>query len=471
MKPRESFARLCERWPELGAFAGANVRTAGLSSLGPDAVRERIESVRELDAAAAGFFELLFASNRWRKNPDVLSEWSALLLRQALIAEQVPGESERLADWLASMPRALAHALEARESPDARALELARDAAEGFGAQLDALADLVPPVALQGALLALSGHRQELAALIPGEPLGEVEELDALLAARGIAQAPAELAALFEAEVARLTAELERSPAPAPEPGHFSGDVLREALRTELEVAAEAWKLAGLPGCTARFEVLAVPPGLEASIPHAAVFTPRPLQPQEPALVVLNADSPLAHDSGRRMLLAVHEGAPGHGLQADRANAASAPWRAVDLCPIPGMGAGVYAGELMEGWAHFVEARYAEIFPGDAWLQHAVVREALWRAARARADLGFASGELDADGAARYLQAKAGLSARDALAEVDDFRLNPTYGLSYTLGAVQLRGLRAAARDEAALYERILAQGLVPLSRLNASGA
>jgi hypothetical protein len=480
-----AFERLCHDWPELGAFAGADV--AALSSLAPDAVRARIDAVRALaDAAespsderllrqASGFSSTIFAQGRWKKNPDLLSDWSALLLRQALLAERSALEAERLASMLVSIPRALAHALDQREHPDSRALILARDACLGFRTQLDALADLVPPAALQAALLAVARHQALLDAMTPGEPLGHVDNLAQLLSARGIETKIETLADLFDAELARLQHDLDElrrtsdslSPAIGAELTRetLRDDLMREALSRELELTAALWKKSGLPSCETRFEVLPVPAGLASTIPHAAVFSPRPLLPHEPAIVVLNADSPLARAPHRRLLLAVHEGAPGHALQAARANAADRPWRAVDLCPIPGAGAGVFAGELMEGWAHFAEARFAEMFPRDLALQRTVREEQLWRAARARADLGFARGEFDADRAAQFLVEKAALSPEDARSEVDDFCLNPSYGLSYTLGRVMLERMRAAApvADERTIYESLLDRGLTPL--------
>lgn len=480
MSLASAFRRLCANWPELGAFAGEPAGE-GFSSLEPGAVRDRLEELAALAAdaedphdaelldAAARFFARLFASGRWRQNPDVLGDLSALLLRHALVAEQGAPEAEQLAGWLTSLPKVLPGARAERDQPDPRALLLARQACRGFRKQVDALADLVPLSALQVALLALAEHQAWLDALRPSTPLGPLgpEQLQGWLTDRGLHLLPAELAEVADAEIARLRAQLDAlgPPLDGDDALAFTPDVLREALRTELEVVAGVWRLARLPSWPSRYEVLPPPPGLEGAIPHAAVFTPRPLRPLEPGLVVLNPASSLARDTGRRLLLAVHEGAPGHGLQAARANAAHRPWRAVDLCPIPGLGAGLFAGELMEGWPHFAEARYAELFPDQPVLQRAVAQEALWRAARARADLGFASGELDADAAAQLLIDRAGLSRDDALAEVDDFRLNPTYGLSYFAGKLALRRLRrTAALPEHELYARILGEGLVPLS-------
>ncbi|MBS2027456.1 MAG: DUF885 family protein [Deltaproteobacteria bacterium] len=469
------FQTLCDLWPELAAFAGAP-EARPLSSLAPGLAQERIASIRALARDATGLdatlvtraadcFAHLFESGRWKKNPDVLSELGALLLREALVAESEPGAKETLDAWLTSLPRVLPPGREGRDSPDPRALELARDACQGLREQVDALADVVSVHALQAALLALAEHQAWLDALRPGSSLGPLgrEALEQLLHARAIDALPDEIAEEADAEIARLRDALAKSSEPQPQ--DFPPDVLRDALRTELELTEGVWKLAGLPASGARFEVLAVPPGLESSIPNAAVFTARPLRPDEPSLVVVNAASPLLRDPGRRLLLAVHEGGPGHALQAARANAANRPWRAVDLCPIPGLGAGLFAGELMEGWAHFAEARYAELFPDDPLISRAVKREALWRAVRARADIGYARGELDANAAARLLVEKAGLTERDALAEVDDFRLNPTYGLSYFWGKRELRRLRAESKlPEAKLYARLLDEGLCPLA-------
>ena len=476
MNLEHAFQTLCATWPEMAAFAGALEAPQPLTSLAPGRAQERIGSIRAmadeatgLDATllrrAADCFTHLYESGRWKKNPDVLSELGAMFLREALVAAEQPLSKELLDAWFTSMPRALPPGREGRDSPDPRAIELAREACQGLREQVDALADVVSVHALQAALLALAEHQAWLDSLEPGVPPGPLgpEALKQLLHARAIEASPDEIADEADAEISSLRSALAKLPEPAPQ--DFPPDVLRDALRTELELTEGVWKLAELPASGARFEVLAVPPGLDSSIPHAAVFTARPLRPDEPALVVVSAESMLLRDPGRRLLLAVHEGGPGHALQAARANAANRPWRAVDLCPIPGLGAGLFAGELMEGWAHFAESRYGELFPGDPLISRAVKREALWRVVRARADVGYARGELDANAAARLLVEQAGLSERDALAEVDDFRLNPTYGLSYFWGKRELRSLRANSKlPEPKLYAKLLDLGLCPLA-------
>ena len=68
-------------------------------------------------------------------------------------------------------------------------------------------------------------------------------------------------------------------------------------------------------------------------------------------------------------------------------------------------------------------------------------RRRLWRAARCQIDVGTATGKLDRAGSAELLQ-KVGFTEREALVQIDRFRLNPGYQLCYCLGSYEIRELR-----------------------------
>mgnify|MGYP000532403899 CR=1 FL=1 len=73
-----------------------------------------------------------------------------------------------------------------------------------------------------------------------------------------------------------------------------------DALQAEL---AGAWGAAGLPGSHGTVSVGPVPAPLASTIPSGAVFTPRPLRPDEPALVLVPPDR-AAVDDGFALFLA-----------------------------------------------------------------------------------------------------------------------------------------------------------------------
>jgi hypothetical protein len=486
-----AFASLLERWPELAGFCGARTARAELTSLSPELARDRIRALEELArvaddshdaellAAQAKLFHGLLDGGRWRANPDVLSEWSSLLLRQAIDASQSREEAQRLEGWLVSIPGAIVDGRDGREHPDPTAWAFAKDTAQGLLEQLRALSPLVSSSALSAATDAVTSHLRWLESLTPAErlpPLGR-EELARWLAWRHIDESPEELVEQVEQELnqcrdsmGNADLDAERARVKAHHAGTFKGVLakLDAALREAQSFAAPR---AGLPSiAVAPSRVESTPAALRPSIPGAAVFTPRALLPDEEPLVLLSEPESLSERCDAHLdNLAVHEGYPGHGLQAALANAAGRPWRAVDLCPLPGLGSGLFACELMEGWAHFAEECVAESFTMSYERLFVQRDEALWRAARARVDLGIHLGEFSDERALSMLIDRAGLSRSAARDEIEGYRLLPTYGLSYLLGKLKLRAIRMRSRRFGSvpdLYRRLLSEGLVPLSWL-----
>lgn len=460
--------RLLANWPELSHAAGHSLDSAELSSLSAGVAQDRLHELADvatslevpaeaaLLAHQARFFRHLFDGGRWRQNPALLGRWSALLLRQALLAEAHPLEEQRLGELVGSIPRALKDAREGLSAPDPSALRRARDEAQRLGAQLDAMADLVPPAAMQGAYLALGQHRRWLAELTPGTPLPPlgVEALEALLRARGITRAVPELVTLAEQTLAHTATDAD---GPDVDPRALQADLVRDALRTELELVERLGALCELPVRGVRCEVVPPPPGLEAF--EGAVLLPRPLRPDEGARLLFGGHGAHATHIAGRLLLAWREGPAGRALLAVLSAEPSRLHRALELCPLPALGAGLYAAERMDGYAHHVELLGSARMPPETGAGVEAQRSARGHAAAALAELLWHQGRLDDHAALQVLTERGGLTERAARSRLEHFRLQPTRALSSFVGqhALQQRGPTRAA------CEQLLRAGRAPL--------
>jgi hypothetical protein len=462
--------RLLANWPELADAAGADFDAVELSSpaigLAQDRLRELGEFADGLEdaAEAAGvrhalrFFNAIVEGRRWRHNPDQLQPWSAILLRHALLAESSPLEAERLGDRVASLPRALHDAAEGLQAPDPFALADARRNADRLRTQLDGLADLVPPTALQGAYLALAGHRRWLAELTPGPPLPPLglEGLSALLHARGITRSIDDV--ILDAE--QCLVDVQRTVEPEPESEEvLPAALVRDALRTELEVIAELARARGERVADIAYDVIPPPPGLEAL--EGAVLLPRPLRPREGARLLFGGESVVGRHTASRLLIALRDGPTGRGLHAALLADPARAHCAIDLCPLAAMGRETYAAETLLGFAHLAELSGAQGLPPRTQVLIAAQQRSRWHALLALAELQWHG--VIRDDADTLLQLEArGLQPEQARRALKSFRLQPTRALSTFVGE---RALRELQPDRPGL-ERLLRQGRVPIEQL-----
>lgn len=122
-------------------------------------------------------------------------------------------------------------------------------------------------------------------------------------------------------------------------------------------------------------------------------------------------------------MLSAHETYPGHHLlDTSRWNLTRSIRRFIEQ-PI-----------FYEGWACFAEEimRLTGYFtnPGDRFL---LAKRRLWRAIRAKVDIGLQTGKMNFSTAARYLY-ETGMNREWAMSSVRKYPLNPGYQLCYTIG-------------------------------------
>lgn len=455
----ERFRAELPHLPVLAGFLGADLEPGPLGPLGPAAAEEAVSRFESLAASApeeearllraqCELFRFLIEQERWRDAPDVTSELSALLLRQALDASNNAREQARLEGWCAGLDETLRSLREGRRGGHPLALRKACEAFLGFTEQVGALP--LPPALRADVDRALGLHGTWLDGLSQREVTAPGPEFVArLLALRHApvdgsqADAPLDLPAVAGMEV--------------------------EGIEGLLGALASAWRAEGLPESHGRVQLMPVPPSLAGTVPSGAVFTPRPLRPEEPALVLVPPGRDLL-DDGFALFLS-HEAHPGHLLQAERARAAGRWWREVDLCPLVGHGAGLWAAEAMEGWAHFIEGRVVASPFGNPGRREAALRMRTWRDLRAELDLALALGRCEVGEAISRFEREGGMELEEATGEVAELLANPTYGLSYRLGRRWLEARCPRGPGEAAFIERFLGEGLVPLGMRAEPGA
>ena len=163
--------------------------------------------------------------------------------------------------------------------------------------------------------------------------------------------------------------------------------------------------------------------------------------------------------------LLLHEGVPGHHLQTARA---------LELKDLPSFRKTAFLPAYGEGWALYAESLGDELgVYDDAYAKYGYLSSEMFRACRLVVDTGIHAFGWTRDRAIRYLVDNSGITEPFAVAEVDRYYVNPAQALSYRLGELKIKALRAKA--QAALGERfdlrrfpnaLIDDGALPLSVL-----
>jgi hypothetical protein len=174
-------------------------------------------------------------------------------------------------------------------------------------------------------------------------------------------------------------------------------------------------------------------------------------------------------NNGWVSVIALHEGYPGHHLQAaySRRNPSV-------LRRNPSMG-NTYNGE---GWALYAEHWMARagLFADNPDGQLGQLQMRLWRTARVIIDPSIHTGRMSYDEAVRFFMEEVGLERSAAEAEVNRFTTWPTQAPSYIIGWLEIERLEREVRqalgarfDHKVFVERVLEAGQIPLALLRRS--
>ena len=163
--------------------------------------------------------------------------------------------------------------------------------------------------------------------------------------------------------------------------------------------------------------------------------------------------------------LTLHEAVPGHHLQIALAG---------EVAGQPAFRRHGFVDAYGEGWALYAEHLGDEMgLYLTPYEQFGRLTYEMWRAARLVVDTGLHALRWSRDDARAYLLAHTALSAHEVATEVDRYISWPGQALSYKIGEIRIRELRARAEstlgacfDLRAFHDAVLALGSVPLGIL-----
>lgn len=181
----------------------------------------------------------------------------------------------------------------------------------------------------------------------------------------------------------------------------------------------------------------------------------------------LNTDSLDQRPLYELVALTLHESVPGHHLQ----NALSQ-----ELENVPQFRRNLYLSAYGEGWGLYAERLGVEMGVYDnAYQQFGRLSYEMWRACRLVIDTGIHSQGWSRQQALDFLSSNTSLSQANVRAEVDRYISWPGQALSYKMGEIKIRQLRAKAEqklgkqfDLRAFHDALLANGALPLEILEA---
>ncbi|AOS96522.1 hypothetical protein AUP74_01057 [Microbulbifer aggregans] len=164
--------------------------------------------------------------------------------------------------------------------------------------------------------------------------------------------------------------------------------------------------------------------------------------------------------------LTLHEAVPGHHLQGALSQ---------ELQNVPEFRKGLYLSAFGEGWALYSERLGKEVdgIYTTPYEHFGRLSYEMWRAARLVIDTGIHSQGWTRQQALDFLSENTSLSDANVRAEVDRYISWPGQALSYKMGEIKIRELRAKAEKELGdqfdlreFHDAVLANGALPISML-----
>lgn len=165
--------------------------------------------------------------------------------------------------------------------------------------------------------------------------------------------------------------------------------------------------------------------------------------------------------------LTLHEAVPGHHLQSAISQ---------ELEDVPQFRRNLYLSAYGEGWGLYAERLGVEMgVYENAYQQFGRLSYEMWRACRLVIDTGIHANRWSRQQALDFLAQNTSLSQANVRAEVDRYISWPGQALSYKMGEIKIRQLRAKAEqaladkfDLRAFHDALLANGALPMEVLEA---
>lgn len=212
------------------------------------------------------------------------------------------------------------------------------------------------------------------------------------------------------------------------------------------------------------YGVMAVPAALAPKYTSGR-YSPSPPDSTEPGWYWVNTYALAQRPLYNLEALTLHEAVPGHHLQGALAQEAEGvrPFRRFSYLPAYGEGWGLYSEFLGEEAGFYT----------DPYSRFGYLGYRAWRAARLVVDTGLHALGWTRQRAIDFLAANTSLPLVEATTETDRYISWPGQALSYYLGYLKLRDLRARAEqalgerfDLRAFHDEVLRYGSVPLPLL-----
>jgi uncharacterized protein (DUF885 family) len=199
----------------------------------------------------------------------------------------------------------------------------------------------------------------------------------------------------------------------------------------------------------------------------AAEYAAASADGRRPGIVYVNASNLSQRPRYATDVLQLHEGIPGHHLQAAIAMENRAlPWFRRFGGP----------AAFVEGWAQYAESLGPALgLYADPFQKFGALAFDAWRSARLVVDTGIHWRGWSADDAVRYFHRTTMLSESEARTEVERYIAVPAQALAYKLGEMKFLALRRRAQsalgrkfDVRRFHDALLADGAMPLPLLEA---
>ncbi len=191
-------------------------------------------------------------------------------------------------------------------------------------------------------------------------------------------------------------------------------------------------------------------------------YNPNPRAGTEPGYYWVNTYALETRPLYNLEALTLHEAVPGHHLQGALTE---------ELESLPNFRRYSYISAFGEGWGLYAEWLGKEVgFYQDPYSDFGRLTYAMWRAARLVVDTGLHAKGWTRQQAIDYLASQTALSIHECTTETDRYIAWPGQALSYKMGELKIRELRARAEqalgprfDVRRFHDELLAHGPVPL--------
>lgn len=295
---------------------------------------------------------------------------------------------------------------------------------------------------------------------------------------------PAEIHQIGLAEVKRIRGEMDALIAQLKEEGKFDGsfEEFTEFLRTDPQFYAETprellkeasyiakridYRLPEFFGKLPRlpYGVVPVPDEIAPNYTTAS-YNPAAIGGTRGGAYWVNTHALDQRPLYELVALTLHEAVPGHHLQGALSQ---------ELENVPDFRRNLYLSAFGEGWALYTERLGVEMgVYENAYQQFGRLSYEMWRAARLVIDTGIHSQGWTRQQALDFLADNTSLSKANVRAEVDRYISWPGQALSYKMGEIKIRELRAKAEkalgdqfDIRAFHDAVLENGALPMEML-----